>query len=79
MPRTTLHIDDELLKRAAARYPAGMSKTALIAEALRQLAEAPLISQAPRRLGAFAHIPLGIHDNFDAPLAEDELAKWEGG
>lgn len=78
--RTTLDIDDELFRRAAARYPEGTPKTVIVEEALRQLADAVAPTQkAPRRLGFFAHLPLGIHEDFDAALTPAEIVEWEGG
>lgn len=78
--RTTLDLDEDLFRRAAARYPVGTPKTVIVEEGLRRLAEeAQPARLAPRRLGFFAHLPVGIHEDFDAPLSADEIAEWEGG
>jgi len=69
--RTTIDIDDELLREAARRYPPGTPKTVLVEEGLRRLIREPADrpAQAPRRLGFFAADgPMVLHEEWDDPV-----------
>lgn len=76
--RTTLDLDPDVLSAAIACYPAGTPKTVIVEEGLRLLAlrHRTVAAAPPRQLGFFAHIPVGIHEDFDAPLDDAEVKQW---
>lgn len=82
--RTTVDIDEDLLREAARRYPPGTPKTVLIEEGLRRLVREPAerTPTAPRRLGFFADDgPLVLHESWDDPVvgfaAEPAGPTWQ--
>jgi len=76
--RTTLDLDPDVLAAATACYPPGTPKTVVVEEGLRLIARRGVRrSERPlRELGFFGHLPVGIHEDFDAPLDGESLELW---
>lgn len=64
--RTTVDVDDALYEQAAQRFPEGTPKRVVFNEALRALASQR--RARPPTIGAFAHVPVRMHADFDDPV-----------
>lgn len=65
--RTTVDVDETLFAAAAQKLPVGTSKRVIFNEALRAFVSTGAATAVPV-IGAFAHIPVTMHPDFDDPV-----------
>jgi hypothetical protein len=71
--RTTVDVDDALFEQAQRKLPRGTSNRVVFNEALRAFVGQSQPDPPTPTIGALAHIPVRMHDDFDDPIAGFEL------